>query len=114
MTDVDQKQLAVLVGQAIARQRILSGLTQEEVAERLRIGSEAVSRIERGVVIPNIARLLEMAEIFGCGAAELLGDVSPLADDQARRISRLLEPLSPPDQRLILDMLESLATRLQR
>lgn len=113
MTTVDQKQLAALVGQAIARQRILSSLTQEEVAERLGIGSEAVSRIERGVVIPNIARLLEMAEIFGCGAAELLGEVSPLADDQARRISRLLEPLNQADQRLLLEMLESLATRLR-
>lgn len=113
MTALDQKQLAVLVGQAIARQRVCCGLTQEEVAERLGIGSEAVSRIERGVVIPNIARLLEMAEIFGCGAAELLGEISPLADDQARRISRLLEPLAPSDQRLILDMLESLTTRLR-
>lgn len=113
MTGVDQKQLAVLVGRAISRQRTQRGLTQEEVAERLGIGTEAVSRIERGVVIPNIARLLEMAEIFGCGAAELLGEVSPLADDQARRVSRLLEPLAQSDQRLVLDLVESLAIRLR-
>ena len=113
MTGIDQKQLAVLVGRAISRQRTQRGLTQEEVAERLGIGTEAVSRIERGVVIPNIARLLEMAEIFGCGAAELLGEVSPLADDQARRVSRLLEPLARSDQRLVLDLVESLAIRLR-
>ncbi|MOA39586.1 DNA-binding transcriptional repressor PuuR [compost metagenome] len=113
MSRNDSKQLAVLVGRAISRQRMHRGLTQEEVAERLGIGTEAVSRIERGVVIPNIARLLEMAEIFGCGAAELLGEVSPLADDQARRVSRLLEPLAQSDQRLVLDLVESLATRLR-
>jgi transcriptional regulator with XRE-family HTH domain len=113
MSRNDPKQLAVLVGRAISRQRMHCGLTQEEVAERLGIGTEAVSRIERGIVIPNIARLLELAEIFGCGAADLLGEVSPLADDQARRISRLLEPLAQPDQRLVLNLVESLAIRLR-
>ncbi|MFT0701804.1 helix-turn-helix domain-containing protein [Citrobacter meridianamericanus] len=33
------------------------------MAERLGIGSEAISRIERGIVIPNISRLLEFAAI---------------------------------------------------
>ncbi|MGS0735065.1 MULTISPECIES: helix-turn-helix transcriptional regulator [unclassified Pseudomonas] len=56
--------MAGVVGRAIAKQRIRSGLTQEEVAERLGVGNEAVSRIERGVVIPNIGRLLEFAALF--------------------------------------------------
>lgn len=44
---IDQKGLAEAVGRAIARQRIRCRLTQEDVAERLGIGNEAVSRIER-------------------------------------------------------------------
>jgi len=114
VAELDQKQLAALVGRAISKQRGRCGLTQDEVAERLGVGNEAVSRIERGIVIPNIARLLEFAEIFGCGAAELLGEVSPLPDDQARRIGRLLEPLGQSDRQLIFEMVERLATRLQR
>ncbi|WP_248799893.1 helix-turn-helix domain-containing protein [Pseudomonas sp. MWU13-2105] len=114
MIETDQKYLAGVVGRAIAKQRIRSGLTQEEVAERLGIGNEAVSRIERGIVIPNIERLLAFAGIFDCEAAELLTEVSSRPDDQASRISRLLTPLSQEDRQLILDLVERLAERLAK
>ena len=45
MTEDDIKQLAQTIGKAIARHREASKLTQEEVAEKLRIGNEAVSRM---------------------------------------------------------------------
>ncbi|MBV7515832.1 helix-turn-helix domain-containing protein, partial [Pseudomonas sp. PDM25] len=64
MPNTEMNKLARRVGQAIAKQRSRSGLTQEEVAERLGVGNEAVSRIERGIVMPNIERLLELAGIF--------------------------------------------------
>ncbi|MDR2689524.1 MAG: helix-turn-helix domain-containing protein [Azoarcus sp.] len=110
----DLKNLAGAVGRAIARQRLRSGLTQEEVAERLGVGSEAISRIERGVVIPNIARLLEFATIFGCDAAELLTGASPRPDDQASRIGRLLATLEHPDRQMVTELIERLAERLGR
>lgn len=112
MLDTEQKRLAVLVGRAIARQRACAGLTQEDVAERLQVGNEAVSRIERGVVIPNIARLFELAEIFGCEAAELLTESSARPDDQAARISGLLTPLEPADRHLVMQLVERLTERL--
>ncbi|MNG02012.1 HTH-type transcriptional regulator ImmR [compost metagenome] len=114
MIDSDQKNLAGVVGRAIAKQRIRSGLTQEEVAERLGIGNEAVSRIERGIVIPNIERLLAFAGIFGCEAAELLTEASSRPDDQAIRLSQLLTPLSHDDRLLIVSLVESLAERLAK
>ncbi|WP_256357510.1 helix-turn-helix domain-containing protein [Halomonas sp. 18071143] len=76
MNKLEQERLAGNIGRAIAKQRVRCQLTQEEVAERLGVGNEAVSRIERGRVIPNIVRLLELAEIFNCEAAELLGEAS--------------------------------------
>jgi transcriptional regulator with XRE-family HTH domain len=54
MSKPEETNLAKIVGLAIARQRMLRGLTQEQVAEQLGIGGEAVSRIERGIVMPNI------------------------------------------------------------
>ena len=113
MAEIDQKLLAGTVGRAISKQRVRSGLTQEAVAERLGIGNEAVSRIERGVVMPNISRLAELAEIFGCEASELLSEVSPLIGDQASRISHLLAPLDQPDRQLVVEMVERLANRLK-
>lgn len=114
MINTDQKFLAGVVGRAIAKQRLRSDLTQEEVAERLGIGNEAVSRIERGVVVPNIERLVAFASIFGCEVADLLTEASPRADDQAIRISRLLAQLDHADRQMVVELVERLAERLKQ
>ncbi|MDG1582981.1 helix-turn-helix transcriptional regulator [Pseudomonas sp. GOM6] len=114
MSESEQKQLAAGIGRAISKQRTRCGLTQEEVAVRLGLGNEAISRIERGIVIPNIARLLEFAAIFECGAAELLTEVSPRVDDQASRISHLIHSLEQNDRELVVEMVEMLSERLAR
>ncbi|HDR9063669.1 TPA: helix-turn-helix transcriptional regulator [Burkholderia vietnamiensis] len=106
--------LAVAVGKAIAKQRIASGLTQEDVAEQLGIGLEAVSRMERGVVIPTVVRLFELADIFACDAADLLTEASSRSNDQASHLNRLLSRLSTSDRTLLLEVFERLSTRLTR
>ncbi|CAR51494.1 MULTISPECIES: helix-turn-helix domain-containing protein [Burkholderia cepacia complex] len=106
--------LAVAVGKAIAKQRIASGLTQEKVAERLGIGLEAVSRMERGTVIPTVVRLFELADIFACDAADLLTEASNRSSDQASHLNRLLSRLSTSDRAMLLEVFERLSTRLTR
>ncbi|MBT1536041.1 helix-turn-helix domain-containing protein [Ralstonia solanacearum] len=106
--------LAVMVGRAIAKQRIACNLTQEVVAERLGIGLEAVSRMERGVVIPTVVRLFELADIFECDAADLLTEASSRSSDQASHLNRLLSRLSAADRTLLLEVFERLSTRLTR
>ncbi|WCE09015.1 helix-turn-helix transcriptional regulator [Pseudomonas sp. JBR1] len=110
----DQKALAVSIGRAIATRRTRSGLTQDQVAERLGIGNEAISRIERGVVIPNIARLYDFASIFQCEAAELPSEASPRSDDQARQISRLLDGLTEAERQPMLGLVQELGERLRQ
>lgn len=83
-------------------------------AERLGVGSEAVSRIERGVVIPTVLRLLELASVFDCEAAELLNESSSRVTDQASRISQLLGGLSETDRQLVMGIVEQLSGRLSR
>ncbi|PAU53495.1 helix-turn-helix domain-containing protein [Pseudomonas indica] len=114
MVETDQKALAEEVGRAIAKQRMRCHLTQEEVAEKLGIGNEAVSRIERGIVAPNVLRLFDFASIYQCSAAELLSEASTRPDDQASRISRLLNTLDQADRQLIVEMVERLSERLSR
>lgn len=114
MSKTESKQLAELVGQAIARQRVRCQLSQEQIAERLGIGSEAVSRIERGVVMPNVERLVELATIFGCETADLLTEGSSRPEDQARKLYDLLSPLALDDRALVMDMVERLVDRLGR
>lgn len=96
----------------IAEKRVAAQLTQENVAEQLGIGMEAVSRIERGLVIPNVLRLAELAGIFNCRTDELLEGTSLNLPDQAAHLASLLKPLSEADRKLVIDMLTVLVTRL--
>lgn len=112
MSNSDAVPLGERIGRAIARERQRCGLTQENVAEQLGIGNEAVSRIERGIVTPGLARLFNFAAIFQCEAGDLLGRSSPLVDDQARHIARLLTALTPADRELMIGLVEQLSERL--
>jgi transcriptional regulator with XRE-family HTH domain len=90
MAQVDLDELAGLIGRVIAKRGLESGLTQEPVTELLWIGNVAVSRIERGIVMPTVARLVELAEIFGCDAADLLTEASTRTSDQGKYVGHLL------------------------
>ena len=112
MSSRDEDQLARTIGKAIARYRQQAGLTQDEVAERLEIGGEAVSRMERGIVIPTVARLVELADMFQCEAADLLTQASNRPSDQALHLNQLLARLDGEDRLLVVDVIEKLTTRL--
>lgn len=105
--------LAKELGKRISSLRIAAGLTQEYVAENLGIGSEAVSRIERGVAVPNAIRLLELAEILGCRTDELLHGSSSRLADQTAYLEDLLAKVSAEDRGLLISVLESLVGRLK-
>ncbi|MNW08671.1 hypothetical protein D3C71_2054990 [compost metagenome] len=84
------------------------------MAERLGIGVEAMSRIERGLVLPTVLRLSELAEIFECNIAELLTETSSRATDQANHLARLLSKLGSTDRTMVVDIVETLADRLEQ
>lgn len=109
-----EKDIARAVGKVIARKRLEKGLTQEQVAEQLDIGYEAVSRIERGTAIPNVIRLIELADIFECGTDELLIHATSRPADYVRHLQKLFEPLSKQDRLFLVNIMEKLANRLQK
>jgi transcriptional regulator with XRE-family HTH domain len=112
MKKLRTSEVAKSVGRSIAEHRQLAGLTQEEVAERLDIGHEAVSRMERGLIVPTVARLIELADIFNCDITTLLLQSSDRPSDQAQSIAQQLELLSASDRELVLGLLTSLTRRL--
>ena len=114
MSTATEKTLAASIGRAIALQRTRASLTQEHVAAKLEIGNEAVSRIERGVAMPSLQRLYDLAKLFGCEAVDLLTEGSPHVDDQVRHLRQLLEPLNVEDRDLVLRLVEQLSSRLSR
>lgn len=60
------------MGKLILSLRKEKGLTQKELADRLQISDNAVSKWERGLSCPDISLLPRLAEILGVGVEELL------------------------------------------
>jgi transcriptional regulator with XRE-family HTH domain len=114
MTNIKVELLAKSVGKAIGRQRQQAGLTQEQVAEHLKIGMEAVSRMERGIVVPTIARLAELAQLFGCELADFLRETSPRPTEQGIVLGQKLARLNSDDRALLLETFERLVERLAK
>ena len=65
--------ITTILAKNIRRLRMEKSLTQEELALRLGITGQAVSRWERGECCPDIALLPGLANLFGVTADELLG-----------------------------------------
>ena len=59
------------LGRRVAELRKLAGLTQAQLAERLDVATETISRLERGAAVPSLARLEGMAGEFGVEMWEL-------------------------------------------
>ena len=56
--------------------RKLKGLTQAQLAEKLGISAQAVSKWESGLSCPDIMMLVPLADIFGVSTDMLLAAVS--------------------------------------
>lgn len=101
------------VGRALVEERRRCGLSQQQVAERIGIEPETVSRIETGVIAPTLIRLRQFAKVYGCSLQELLGRTSDTLPDLAQRIAAELHPLPPIDQRHVAEQAVATARYLQ-
>ena len=62
-----------MISENIKKLRLNEGLTQKELAEKLHVTAQAVSRWENGEVEPSIGTSSSMAEIFGVTTDEIIG-----------------------------------------
>ena len=87
----------------IKKLRIQQGLSQDELAERIHVVRQTVSKWERGTSVPDADSLMALARALGVSAAELLGE-SAMAEKEPRElaweISRLDERVTSESQRL--------------
>ncbi len=71
------------IGRRISEFRKRMNMTQLELADTMNISFQAVSNWERGISMPDISKLPELAELFGVGIDELLGKKSELIESAA-------------------------------
>ena len=101
------------IGRTLAQRREARGLTQDPVAEALEVGAEAVSHMEREITMPIVQRLAELAKVYDCGIDELLIACSTRTNDQAERISQILQTLPETDRAMIVEVVQKIAERLK-
>jgi transcriptional regulator with XRE-family HTH domain len=68
--------LARRLGENIAARRRARKWTQEELAERLGVASETISRFERGATLPSLLSLHRLGEVLKAPVAGLLVESS--------------------------------------
>jgi transcriptional regulator with XRE-family HTH domain len=107
-----KQKIALQLGRELAQARTASGQTQEQVADLLDVNMETVSRIERGVMLPSIPRLLELAAIYNIPASTLLGRSSVHAPDIAEKVSNQLSRLNEDDRVWVGQWMDELCDRL--
>lgn len=112
MDGKDKGALAERLGTRIAELRADAGMAQADLAEKLGIGDEHVSRFERGAVLPTLPRLFDIAEAFERGVDELLVGASPRIDDQAIAMANRIAKLSLADRAFVSDTVDRLASHL--
>ncbi len=87
----------------IKKLRIQQGLSQDELAERVHVVRQTISKWERGTSVPDADSLMALARALGVSAAELLGEsamVEKKPDDLAWETSLLDERITSESQRL--------------
>ena len=102
------------IGRVTSRKRKVADFTQEAVAEHLGIGTEAYSRIERGLVSPGILKLYELADMFQCWVEAFLIEGSRRPSDQSEYIQQMLAKLSTADRHFIVSIVERLCNHLSK
>lgn len=81
----------MILADKIIHHRKLLDLTQEELAEKLNVSRQSVSKWEGALSIPDLNKIIAMSEIFGVSIDYLLKDEigthEPIQEDSTKRLS---------------------------
>lgn len=108
MTRRTDEHLSRAIGKAIANKRQLAGFTQAQAAEYIGVSDDAISKMERGSIMPTIKRLSEFATLYNCETTDFLTDANPTINDEARYIMNLLERLDDKERAELIEIIEKL------
>lgn len=110
----DEEKFARRLGRALATARTEAGLTQEQVAAKLGVFSETISRIERGTNWPTLPRLIALADLYQVPLTRLIGPSSPRALDATNNLNEYLTKLGEEDLIWVTHVVTELCERLAK
>lgn len=87
-----ERRLPEMLSENIKMIRKSKGLSQEELAVKLNVVRQTVSKWEQGLSVPDADMLVSISEVFGTPVSTLLGEnVTASAEDDLKIISEKLE-----------------------
>jgi len=107
-------ELSAEIGKVIRKQRKAANMTQAIFAEAIGLESETISRMENGVRLPTIEKLVEMADLFRIPVAVFFENVGPLkkqpeAQLMAEKICAALDKLPESGKHFVLGVAQDYA-----
>ena len=91
------------VGKSILEHRKMMGWTQEELAEELDVSATAVSKWERGVSIPELGMVCQLADCFQISVDELLGRKNCLLAEEEKYNDKAMKQFDYITRKKIID-----------
>ncbi|MDR0440953.1 MAG: helix-turn-helix domain-containing protein [Candidatus Accumulibacter sp.] len=80
--------------------------TQSDLAERVGVDTETISRFERGATLPSLLTLEKISKSLRVGVGDLLAESSAQLDDQASMLNAWLADLDEADRIFVLDLIK--------
>jgi transcriptional regulator with XRE-family HTH domain len=105
--------LEIRLARNIAARRKALGLTQAQLAEKLGVETETLSRFERGKHLPSLATLERLAGLLQVTVSELLAEQPKMADDDALVISSWITHLDEDDKLFARTILKQCCEHLE-
>jgi transcriptional regulator with XRE-family HTH domain len=100
--------LAHRLGRNLAHYRRRARLTQEQLAEAIRVEVATVSRYETGATLPSLVTLETMAALLNVTVAGLLAEEAPAHSCEGEQVLAMLEPLTAGERRAVLEVITTL------
>lgn len=98
----ESERLAKRLGKNVAERRKQLEWTQEQVAERVGVDAETISRFERGANLPSLLTLEKLSTALRLSVGDLLSKQRPEAANEAAIFDSLITGLSPDERAFVI------------
>jgi len=88
---------SVMLGSKIQKLRKRNGMSQEDLASKLTISRQAISKWELGESVPDTENVLQLSKLFGVSTDYLLNDEYEREEEAPVRVSSIASNIEQPE-----------------
>ena len=99
-----------LIAKRIKTARKLAGLTQEQLAEKIDISTNAVAKLENNLMTVSLQTLVNIANVLHMDINDLLCEERPAEDETSQDafLSGLVRSLSPSEKAFVIHVINGM------